>query len=92
MNPASPIQPVNVLRVPQKLGERKQKDARTADDFHRAMQQHTDGEASGTPAAPQQAKQDPTPPLRPMPRGLQPARLFSRREPEPELRHVDVIA
>ncbi len=92
MNPASPIHPGNVLRVPQKLGERKQKDARTADDFRRAMQQHTDGEASGTPAAPQQAKQDPTPPLRPMPRGLQPARLFSRRDPEPELRHVDVIA
>jgi len=92
MNPASPIQPVNVLRVPQRNGERKQKDARTADDFQRAMQQQGDGETSGAPAQPQASQQDPTQPLRPMPRGLQPARLFSRREPEPGLRHVDVIA
>ena len=92
MNPASPIPPVNVVRVPQQLGERKQKDARTADDFRRALQQQADGDASGSSAQPQPSQQDPTPLLRPMPRGLQPARLFSRREPEPELRHVDVIA
>jgi hypothetical protein len=99
MNPALPVTPVNVLRVPQKHGEQKRRDAATADDFRRALQQHKGDQGPDTtegrnaPAQPALPAANPgTQATRPMPRGLQPARLFSRREPEPELRHVDVIA
>jgi hypothetical protein len=99
MNPALPVTPVNVLRVPQKHGEQKRRDAATADDFRRALQQQKGDPGAETAQERHSLAQTALPTAntgaqaaRPMPRGLQPARLFSRREPEPELRHVDVIA
>lgn len=99
MNPALPVTPVNVLRVPQKHGEQKRRDAATAEDFRRALQQQKDEPSSENPSerrtnaqSDKQSTSAAAQATRPMPRGLQPARLFSRREPEPELRHVDVIA
>lgn len=101
MNPASPIQPVNVLRVPNKPGEQK-RDPRTAEDFRRALQQQKDEkEAKGQGAGdlPESqggmpGNQQPARPSapKPMPRGLQPARPSDRRGDEPGLRHVDVFA
>ncbi len=92
MNPASPIQPVHVLRVPNKPGEQK-RDPRTAEDFRRALQQQKDEQGAGdspdekgqkAPARPSASK--------PMPRGLQPARPNDRKGDEPGLHHVDVFA
>ena len=99
MNPALPVTPVNVLRVPQKHGEQKRRDAATSEDFRRALQQQK-GDQDADTAPERHSPAQPAVPTtgtgaqatRPMPRGLQPARLFGRREPEPELRHVDVIA